>query len=114
MVRAGLDLTAELLALVCASHDGTPAHLAAARAILAGAGLDEQALGNTPDLPLDEHSAHEVLRHGGGRTPLQMNCSGKHSGMLATCVVNGWAHDLTLPRRRPSAAAARSPRRSPS
>ena len=22
-----------------------------------------------------------------------MNCSGKHSGMLATCVLNGWAHD---------------------
>lgn len=95
MVRAGLDLPAELLALVCASHDGTLRHLAAARRILATAGLDEQALGNTPDLPLDEHSAHEVLRHGGGRTPLQMNCSGKHSGMLATCVANGWAHDLT-------------------
>ena len=95
MVRAGLDLEPELLALVCASHDGTSAHVAAARRILAGAGLDEQALGNTPDLPLDEHSAHEVLRHGGGRSPLQMNCSGKHSGMLATCVINGWAHDLT-------------------
>jgi L-asparaginase II len=95
MVRAGLELDPELLALVCASHDGTAVHLAAARRILAGAGLDEQSLGNTPDLPLDEHSAHEVLRHGGGRTPLQMNCSGKHSGMLATCVVNGWAHDQT-------------------
>jgi L-asparaginase II len=95
MLRAGLSLEPDLLALVCASHDGTTRHLTAARRILAGAGLDEQALANTPDLPLDEHSAHEVLRHGGGRTPLQMNCSGKHSGMLATCVVNGWAHDAT-------------------
>jgi L-asparaginase II len=95
MVRSGLDVDPELLALVCASHDGTEAHLAVARRILAGVGLDEQSLGNTPDLPLDEHSAHMVLRHGGGRTPLQMNCSGKHSGMLATCVINGWAHDLT-------------------
>jgi L-asparaginase II len=93
MVRAGLEIDDDLLALVCASHDGTSAHLAAARRILGGAGLDEQSLGNTPGLPLDEHSAHEVLRHGGGRTPLQMNCSGKHSGMLATCVVNGWPHD---------------------
>jgi L-asparaginase II len=93
MVRAGLDLPPQLLALVCASHDGTAKHLAAARQILAGAGLDEQALGNTADLPLDEHSAHDVIRHGGGRTSLQMNCSGKHSGMLATCVINGWAHD---------------------
>ncbi len=93
MVRAGLQLPPDHLALVCASHDGTAAHLAVARRILAGAGLDEQALGNTPDLPLDQHSAHEVIRHGGGRTSLQMNCSGKHSGMLATCVLNGWAHD---------------------
>jgi L-asparaginase II len=93
MVRAGLSLPPDLLALVCASHDGTVAHLAAARRILAVAGLGEDALANTADLPLDERSAEEVLRSGGGRTALQMNCSGKHSGMLATCVHNGWAHD---------------------
>ena len=40
MVRAGLALPPELLALVCASHDGTPVHTAAAERILAGAGLD--------------------------------------------------------------------------
>ena len=33
MVDAGLDLPPELLALVCASHDGRPEHLAAAREI---------------------------------------------------------------------------------
>ena len=96
MVRAGLRLPPELLALVCASHDGTPAHLAAARQILAGAGLDETALGNTADLPLDEAAAEVVLRAGGSRTPLQMNCSGKHSGMLATCVHQGWSLDHYL------------------
>ena len=93
MVRAGLALPAELLALVCASHDGTPMHTAAALRILHGAGLVEADLANTPSFPLDEHSAHEVLRHGGGRTSLQMNCSGKHAGMLAACVANGWPHD---------------------
>jgi L-asparaginase II len=46
-------------------------------------------------MPLDEASALEVLRSGGGPTSLQMNCSGKHSGMLATCVCNGWAHDAS-------------------
>ncbi len=95
MVRAGLALPPELLALVCASHDGTPTHLDAARRILAGAGLDESALANTVDLPLDTESAHQILRDGGTRTSLQMNCSGKHSGMLATCVHNGWSHDPT-------------------
>ena len=93
MVRAGLRLPPELLALVCASHDGSPRHLDVVRQILASAGLDERALANTPDLPLDEGEAEIVLRQGGGRTRLQMDCSGKHSGMLATSVINGWPTD---------------------
>ena len=91
MVAAGLDLPPELLALVCASHDGTPAHVAGVRRILAGAGLAETALGNTPDLPIEPIAAADVLRAGGERRAIQMNCSGKHAGMLATCVVNGWS-----------------------
>lgn len=96
MVRAGLVLPPDLLALVCASHGGTPVHLDGVRRILAGAGLDEAALGNTPDLPLDSTSSHDVVRAGGGPTPLQQNCSGKHAGMLATCVINGWPLDSYL------------------
>ncbi len=90
MVHAGLDLPPELLALVCASHDGAPMHLDAARRILATVGLDPSALRNTADYPLDAAAAEAVVRAGGTRTSLQMNCSGKHSGMLATCVINGW------------------------
>ena len=95
MVAAGLKLPAKLLALVCASHDGRPEHLQAAREILLSAGLDENALRNTKDFPLDDDAAHELMRVGGVKTSLQMNCSGKHSGMLATCVACGWAHDET-------------------
>jgi L-asparaginase II len=95
MVRAGLKLPPELLALVCASHDGTPMHTDGALRILAGAGLDEHALANTASLPLDQAAAEAVIRSGGAKAPLLMNCSGKHSGMLATCVHNGWAHDAT-------------------
>jgi len=93
MVRAGLRLPPELLALVCASHDGTPMHLDGVRKILAAAGLDENALANTADLPLDQAAAEEVLRAGGGRSPLQMNCSGKHGGMVVTSAHNGWPID---------------------
>ena len=92
MVRAGLHLPPELLALVCASHDGTSMHTDAALRILAGAGLGPEALGNTASWPLDEASMHAVLRAGGSKAPLLMNCSGKHSGMLATCVHRGWSH----------------------
>lgn len=95
MVRAGLDLPPELLALVCASHNGSPAHLDAARRILATAGLDERSLANTPDLPLDDACAEAVLRAGGGRTSLQMDCSGKHSGMLVTSAINAWPVDAS-------------------
>ncbi len=95
MVRAGLRVEPELLAVVCASHDGTAMHQAAAERVLHGAGLVAADLGNVPSLPLDEATARDVLRRGGGSTALQMNCSGKHSGMLATCVRNGWAHDAT-------------------
>lgn len=93
MVRAGLRLPPRLLALVCASHDGTATHTAAATEILATAGLTPSDLANTPSLPLDETAARDVIRAGGARSSLLMNCSGKHAGMLATCVVNGWAHD---------------------
>jgi L-asparaginase II len=101
MVRHGLDLPDELLALVCASHDGAPVHLAGARRILATVGLDESALRNTPDLPLDDTHAQTVLRDGGGPTRLQMNCSGKHSGMLATCCINEWGLDDYLDQQHP-------------
>ncbi|CAN5366644.1 asparaginase [soil metagenome] len=90
MVTAGLDLEPELLALVGASHDGSPRHIDGVRRILAGVGLDEQALRTTPALPFDRDEATAVLRAGGGPLPVTMNCSGKHAGMLATCVTAGW------------------------
>ena len=90
MVRAGLDLDGELLALACASHSGESFHVEGVRKILAGAGLDETALQTPPDYPLDDEAREEVLRSGGSRTSIAMNCSGKHAAMLATCVGNGW------------------------
>jgi L-asparaginase II len=88
MLRAGLDLSPELLALACASHTGTPRHLAVVRQILASAELDERALANTPDYPLDDEAMRDVVRAGGGQTALQMNCSGKHAAMVVTCKCN--------------------------
>lgn len=93
MVSLGLKLSPRLLALVCGSHDGRPEHLAAAREILSTVNLTEASLGNTPGLPLNTEASEAVLREGGVRSALQMNCSGKHAGMLATCVHNDWPHD---------------------
>ena len=88
MLRAGLKVSGPQLALACASHAGSQAHLDVALSILRSAGVDENALRNTPDKPLDpkERAAW------GDKAPtsLAANCSGKHSAMVATCVANGW------------------------
>lgn len=90
MVAAGLDIAPHQLALVAASHSGEAFHLAAALEILHGAGLDETHLLNTPDYPVDEQARDEWIRAGHPKTSLAQNCSGKHSGMLATTAANGW------------------------
>jgi L-asparaginase II len=96
MVRAGLDIEPRLLALVCASHAGTAMHQTATKSILAKAGLDEHSLQCILDRPLDEE-----LRRTSEPTRLAMNCSGKHAGMLATCVINGWPTDSYLDPSHP-------------
>jgi len=93
MLRNGLNVPDDLLALVCSSHDGRPMHVDGVRRILRSVGLDESALANTADLPLDEIENDRVVRLGAVPTSLQQNCSGKHAGMIATCVAAGWSHD---------------------
>ena len=88
MLRAGLKVSGEQLALACASHAGSRAHLDVALSTLRSVGLDESALRNTPDKPLDP--AERAAWGDKAPTSLAANCSGKHSAMVATCAVNGW------------------------
>jgi L-asparaginase II len=90
LIELGLEVTGEQLALVCASHDGSPRHLEVVTSLLAAAGLDHSDLRTPEDLPLDRHAAEALLAQGGSRSRLAMNCSGKHAGMLATCVQCDW------------------------
>lgn len=91
MLRAGLKLADSAdLALVSASHFGEKHHTVRVRTLLERAGLNEQALGCPPDLPLGEAARDELLRAGGEPAPIFMNCSGKHTGMLLTCQAAGW------------------------
>jgi L-asparaginase II len=93
MLRAGLALDGRLLALAAASHSGEPFHLDGVREILSAAGLDESALQTPPDYPLDDDAKIAFIRAGEVKSPIAMNCSGKHAAMLATCVANGWPTD---------------------
>ena len=90
MLRAGLDLPPDLLAVACASHSGEAVHVEAVQRILAGAGLTEPDLACPPDYPVN--AAAGLAARAGGQAPrrLWMNCSGKHAAILATCVVAGW------------------------
>ncbi|MEV0896808.1 asparaginase [Actinoplanes sp. NPDC049802] len=91
LLNAGLTPREEAdLALISASHDGEPFHVERVRAILAAAGLGPEALRCPADLPLGVVAQRDWLRGGGGPERILMNCSGKHAGFLATCVVNGW------------------------
>jgi len=88
MVRAGLKLTPKQLAVVCSSHSGSAEHFEVILSILNSVGLDETALRCATGFPYDEKE-----RRAWGEKPatqLAMNCSGKHSGMIAASVAAGW------------------------
>ncbi|MFI1796967.1 asparaginase [Streptomyces sp. NPDC020379] len=90
VLRAGLELSGERLALAAASHSGEPFHLELARTMLTEFGLSEDVLQTPPDLPLDPVEAEAYLAAGHVRDRVTMNCSGKHAAMIAACAVNGW------------------------
>ena len=107
MVRNGLPLKNELLALACASHSGEDFHLDGVRDILNGANLDTDSLKCPSDWPLDEIERDTFLAAGMGKAPLYMNCSGKHSAMLFTSVLNGWDTETYLLPNHPMQEACR-------
>lgn len=99
------------LALCCASHSGEERHVELACSMLRKIGVDEESLACGAHEPLHAPSA-AVLR-AAGRAPRRVhnNCSGKHAGMLALAVANGWSvsgyerHDHPVQARVLSAVA---------
>src|SRR5918995_1932958 len=85
-----LGLTDRELAVACASHNAEEPHLAAVRSILEKAGLTEDDLRSGVHLPLYEPEADKLIRSGEEPRPIHGNCSGKHAGMLAVCVYEGY------------------------
>jgi L-asparaginase II len=91
-VRAGVlerfELGSRHLALACASHGGSPAHVDVVAEVLEACGLLEDALACGPELPLDPRASDDAkpsrIRH---------NCSGKHAFGLARCLAEGWPLD---------------------
>lgn len=83
MVRNGLNLNDELLALASSSHIGTELHQEKVKEILYTVGLDETVLQNTPLLGM--------YNINGLPTSLAAPCSGKHAGFITTSKINNWS-----------------------
>lgn len=78
------------LALCCASHSGEEIHVHAVRSMLRKIGVGEESLACGPHEPLHAPSAIALRAAGDAPRRVHNNCSGKHAGMLALAVVNGW------------------------
>ncbi|MFB7248178.1 asparaginase [Streptomyces populi] len=96
VLRAGLDLSGERLALAAASHSGETFHRDLVQKMLVEHGLDAGQLQCPPDLPLDPVEAETYLASGAVRDRVTMNCSGKHAAMLAVCAQRGWPTESYL------------------
>ncbi|HZN42405.1 MAG TPA: asparaginase [Actinomycetota bacterium] len=81
------DLPDDLIAVMCASHNGEPRHVAAVRRLLRRGPVPVSALQNPRD-----------RMRGGTRSRIHDNCSGKHAGMLVASAHRGW--DLATYRSR--------------
>ncbi|HOM13954.1 MAG TPA: asparaginase [Rubrivivax sp.] len=101
-----LRLSDEELALACASHNGEPAHVAAAAAMLAKAGVDATVLECGAHWPYHEALQRQMAARGETPTPLHNNCSGKHAGFVCLgCVLaRGGAGAAAPPTLREFAA----------
>lgn len=80
----------EQLAIMASSHVGSRYHVERVTGILARLGLGPESLACGYHDPDDPVSRDDVLRAGLPRTALYNNCSGKHAGLLALTLAEGW------------------------
>lgn len=100
-------LSGEQVALLCASHSGEARHQAAVAEVLARAGC------TVADLRCGSHAPYVYDALGEAPppppySPLGHNCSGKHAGMLACCVLHGWSRADYLASGHPLQQAIRA------
>jgi L-asparaginase II len=81
------------IAMMCASHGGQPVHVAAVSSMLGKCGATPDLLQCGPHIPYDEESYWELARQGQRPQRIHNNCSGKHAGMIASCLHRGWPVD---------------------
>ena len=106
MLKAGLQVSPEELAIICASHSGSQKHIDLVVSMLTKRDIPITALKNAIVKPLGDK---EKLSWGDKPgTRLTQNCSGKHAGMLITCQQNGWDIESYLEMTHPLQMAIRA------
>lgn len=75
-------LSAEHLALACASHQGAAIHTDRVSQWLAGLGFCDDDFRCGSQVPGDRVANHDLIRAGGNPCQVHNNCSGKHAGFL--------------------------------
>ena len=90
--RGGVEhfgLTDRELAILCASHHGTDAHVEVLQSIHRKLGINANDLLCGLHPPVDVETAERMFRSGEANSPLRHNCSGKHTGMIAQALLRG-------------------------
>ncbi|MDQ2907820.1 MAG: asparaginase [Candidatus Eremiobacteraeota bacterium] len=90
------------LAVIAASHNGEPFHVAAVRSILDKIGLGPADLLCGTHPPSYEPAAAALAAAGAAPSALHNNCSGKHAGILAMCVSLGFDTSTYLEATHPA------------
>lgn len=86
-------LSEKEIAVMCSSHNGEDEHRETVEGILKKLGLTKENLKCGIDYPLHEPLAIQMKAKGELPNPLYGDCSGKHSGMLATALMYGESLD---------------------
>ncbi|MEK6256345.1 MAG: asparaginase, partial [Chloroflexota bacterium] len=94
-------LSQEEIALICASHSGTDAHVAIAESIQGKVGIDKTQLLCGTHQPYDKAARKALLERGESPSVNHHDCSGKHSGMLAYAKMQSWPTESYIERDHP-------------
>lgn len=89
------------LAVICSSHSGEQKHLERVKYILDTIGLKPENLLCGTHTPYSPKVAKQLIEERQEPTLLHCNCSGKHAGMLAACLLNGWDLNTYLEYNHP-------------
>jgi L-asparaginase II len=106
MLKSGLKVNADELAIISASHSGSQKHIDLVTKMLTARDISISQLKNAVDKPLGEKE--KIAWGEKPASQLAQNCSGKHAGMLITCQQNGWDMKTYLDPNHPLQVAIKN------